>query len=126
MKRSVIASVALATALSGAVVWGVTANADASPHQSSSQAQEHILRAKKLTISAFTFTPGTLKVAAGGKIKVVNQDAVAHTVTSDDGTSFDVMVPAKSTVTFKAPATKGTFTYHCSIHPTMLGALKVK
>jgi len=126
MKKSVIASVGVAAALTGAVLWGVTANADASPHPSGTQAAQHITKAKKITISTFMFSPGIVKVLPGGKIKVVNQDAVAHTVTSDDATSFDIPVPAKSTVTFRAPATPGKYKYHCTIHPTMHGVLVVK
>jgi plastocyanin len=125
MRKSVIASVGVAAALTGSVVWGVTSNADASSHPSGVHSQQ-VAKAKKITISAFTFMPGTLKVSPGAKIKVTNQDAVGHTVTSDDGTSFNNPVAAKSTITFTAPMTPGKYPYHCNIHPSMHGLLVVK
>ena len=125
MRKSVIASAALAVALTGAGAVGVAVNAQTTSHPSGLHSQ-HITAGKTITISTLTFSPGKLKVNAGQKIKIVNQDAVAHTVTSDDGTSFDVAVPAKTTVTFNAPATAGKYKYHCSIHTTMHGLLIVK
>ena len=53
-----------------------------------------------------------------------NKDGVAHTVTADDG-SFDVKVGAGSTATFTAPATAGTYQFHCKIHSSMHGTLTV-
>jgi plastocyanin len=125
MRKSVIAAAALTVALTGAGAVGVAVNAQSAAHPSGVHSQQ-IAKAKLLTISSFTFSPGTLKVRAGQKIKVTNNDAFDHTVTSDDGTSFNVTVPGKSSVTFKAPATPGQYAYHCSIHPTMHGTLKVK
>jgi plastocyanin len=125
MRKSVLASAALAIALTGAGATAAVVTADAAPQHNVAQSQQ-ITGAKKLTISAFTFTPGKLKVTVGQKIKIVNMDAVAHTVTADDGVSFDVAVPAKTTVTFKAPSTPGKYKFHCTIHPTMKGLLIVK
>ena len=48
-----------------------------------------------------------------------------HTVTSDDGVSFDsgaMAVGAIFPVTGLAP---GTYAYHCSFHPTMMGRIIV-
>ena len=99
----------------------------ASAHPASDLADTHQPARKRPTIkiSAFTFTVPR-RVHPGATVKVVNQDAVAHTVTSDDGTSFDVAVPAKTTVRFKAPATVGKYAFHCSIHPTMMAQIIVK
>ena len=98
----------------------------ASAHPASHLATHQVAKKKPtITISMFAFTvPKNVK--AGATIKVVNKDAAAHTVTSDDGVTFDVAVPAKTTVKFKAPATVGKYAFHCSIHPTMLGTLVVK
>lgn len=97
----------------------------ASAHPAGQLATHQVAKKKPtITISSFAFTVPT-KVRAGATIKVVNKDAVAHTVTSDDGTTFDVAAPAKTTVKFKAPAT-GTYAFHCSIHSSMHGTLVVK
>jgi plastocyanin len=125
MRKSAIAAAALTVALTGAGATTVAVNAQTASHHSTAQSQ-HIAKAKTLTISMFAFSPAKLKVKAGQKIKIVNQDAVAHTVTSDDGTTFNVSVPGKSTVVVAAPATAGKYAYHCTIHPTMHGMMIVK
>lgn len=73
------------------------------------------------------FAPNPLEVAPGTVVTVKNADPVApHTVTSDDGTSFDTgNLAAGATGTFTAPTTPGDYAYKCSIHPTMTGTLTV-
>lgn len=97
----------------------------ASAHPAGSLAAHQIGKKKPtITISMFAFTvPKNVK--AGATIKVVNKDAAPHTVTADD-LSFDVSVPAKSTVKFKAPATVGKYPFHCTVHSTMKSTLVVK
>lgn len=75
-------------------------------------------------ISGFSF--GTaLTVKAGTKITVKNADAITHTVTADDGKSFNVSVNGNGSGTFTAPSKPGTYTFHCTIHPQMHGTLTV-
>ena len=78
-----------------------------------------------ITVQSFAFgAPVTVK--PGAVVKVVNRDGTDHTVTSDDGTSFDVSVSNDGgTATFKAPSKAGTYKFHCSIHPDMHGTLVV-
>lgn len=77
-----------------------------------------------ITISAFVFhSPASVR--HGALIKVINKDGVAHTVTSNTAGKFNVKVPAHSTRSFHAPGTKGTYNFHCTIHPTMHGVLHV-
>jgi plastocyanin len=78
-----------------------------------------------VSISNFKFTPASLTVS-GTRIAVANHDSTAHTVTADDGHSFDtgnVDPGASATVTVAKP---GTYKYHCSIHPFMHGTFVVK
>jgi plastocyanin len=79
-----------------------------------------------ITISNFKFSPATLKVKNGGRIKVSNNDSAPHTVTADDGHSFDSgTVNSSASTTIQAPAA-GTYAYHCTIHPFMKGKLVVQ
>src|SRR5215207_7784777 len=79
-----------------------------------------------ITISNFKFSPSTLRVKDGSRIKVANDDSAPHTVTSDDGNSFDSgTVASGASTTVQAPAA-GTYSYHCTIHPFMKGELVVK
>ena len=75
-----------------------------------------------ITIQNMSFTPSS--VNAGSTVTVQNKDGVAHTVTADEG-GFDVKVDAGSTATFTAPATAGTYQFHCKIHSSMHGTLTV-
>ena len=79
-----------------------------------------------IAISNFKFSPGTLRVQHGARIKVSNDDSAPHTVTADDGHSFDSgTVDTGASTTIRAPAA-GTYSYHCTIHPFMKGKLVVK
>ena len=75
-----------------------------------------------VTIQGFAFD--AQPVTAGSTFKVENKDSTDHTFTADDG-SFDVNVPAGKTVTVTAPASAGTYAYHCKIHSSMKGDLTV-
>ncbi|MGI8690363.1 MAG: cupredoxin domain-containing protein [Thermomicrobiales bacterium] len=78
-----------------------------------------------VTINNFRFTPPQITIPAGTTIKWTNQDGPTHTVTSDMAGIFDSgnLAPNKSfSFTFNTP---GTFAYHCSIHPTMMGSVVV-
>jgi plastocyanin len=77
MSRSVVACVALVIALGGAGATAALISADASPRQHAVQSQQ-ITKVKRIVISSFTYSPGTLKVAPGAKVKVVNRDASSN------------------------------------------------
>lgn len=61
----------------------------------------------------------------GKKVTVTNTDDVAHTVTANDGKSFNITVPAGKTVTFRAPRTAASYSFSCMFHSNM-GRLVVK
>ena len=77
-----------------------------------------------MSIKDFAFTTPA-SVSPGAKVRVNNMDGLAHTVTADDGHSFDSPAPAGNS-TFTAPTTPGSYPFHCSIHPEMHGVLVVK
>ena len=72
------------------------------------------------------FTPNNMTVKVGQSIEWDWQDPnVAHTVTSDDGTTFDSCLQNKGykfVVTFNQA---GKLPYHCTIHPQMTGLVRV-
>jgi plastocyanin len=79
-----------------------------------------------ITIDNFKFSPATLQAKNGAGVKVTNDDSTAHTVTADDGHSFDSgNVDSGGSKTITAPAA-GTYSYHCTIHPFMKGKLVVQ
>ncbi len=79
-----------------------------------------------ITIKDFGYQ-GPVSVSPGAKITVKDEDAQAHTVTSDDGKSFDAAVDGGGgTAQFTAPTTPGSYPYHCAYHSNMHGTLVVK
>lgn len=75
------------------------------------------------TIKGFAFSPNPLTVKVGTTVTWTNDDTVLHTVTADDKSFSGFVLPGKTfSHTF---TTRGTFTYHCSIHPFMKGSVIV-
>jgi plastocyanin len=80
--------------------------------------------AKTVSIVSFAFKPGTLTVKRGARVTFTNTANTAHTATK--GGSFDTkrIEPGKAkTVQFNQ---RGTFPYHCKIHPFMKGKVVVE
>lgn len=83
-----------------------------------------------VTSGSFAFSPATITVKAGTTITWTNNTGAPHTVTSDDGTSFDSGINnpiAANGGTYSFTFTKaGTYTYHCQIHPFMKATVIVQ
>jgi plastocyanin len=79
--------------------------------------------------NGFTFSPKTLTSSVGATVIWKNTTQAPHTVTSDDGTSFNTgdSTPVAPGTTFSFKFTKaGTFAYHCGFHPSMTATIIVK
>ncbi len=77
----------------------------------------------------FAFSPASLTIKAGTTVTWKNTTTVPHTVTSDDGKSFDSgsSKPIAPGGTFSFTfTTAGTFAYHCTIHPFMKATIIVQ
>jgi plastocyanin len=79
--------------------------------------------AADITISGTSFA-NVKPVKAGATVTIKNEDPFTHTVTSDDGTSFNVSIDGGKTATFTAPKA-GTYAFHCNIHSSMHSSLTV-
>ena len=77
-----------------------------------------------VSIQDFFFDPADAAVEPGTSIVWVNQGQEPHTVTADDGSFDSGMLNPGDTfmVTFLG---SGTLTYHCEIHPSMVGSVTV-
>lgn len=79
-----------------------------------------------ITIKDFGYG-APITVSPGAMVAVTNMDSARHTVTANEGSAFDVDVQGNGgTGTFTAPMQPGTYAYHCTFHPGMLGTLTVK
>ncbi len=69
-----------------------------------------------ITIHDMTFAPGTVTVTKGTVVKWQNDDGYAHTVNSNDGTTFSSgTINGGGSFTYTTTLA-GTFNYHCLIH----------
>jgi plastocyanin len=79
------------------------------------------------TLGNRAFAPDDLNTTVGTTVTWINADSVAHTSTSDvaaSGWNSGVIAPGGQ-VSVAFP-TAGTFRYHCSIHPGMIGTVVVR
>ena len=80
--------------------------------------------ANTVNIVNMSFSPSNLTVVAGTTVTWTNSDAMDHTVTSDTGL-FDSGDISDHKTYSRMFSTAGTFSYHCTIHPGMLGKITV-
>ena len=71
------------------------------------------------------YSPNPVTVAVGGTVTWTNTDSIANTSTANGGAwNSGTMAPgATFSMTF---ASAGSFPYHCSIHPGMVGTVTVQ
>ena len=83
--------------------------------------------ANTVGISGMLYSPASITVKVGTTVKWTNSDIYSvHTVTSDDGASFNSGNIATGSSFSFTPTVGGTFAYHCNIHGTgMAGTLKL-
>ncbi len=75
-------------------------------------------------ISGFAFSPQNATVKVGTQVTWTNKDSAPHNIKADDG-SFDsgpLNQGASFTFQFNTP---GTFSYICTVHPSMQGTIVV-
>jgi plastocyanin len=79
--------------------------------------------ASVLTTTAFS--PSTTTVTVGGSVTWTNNDNTTHTSTASNGAwdSGGIAPGGRFTRTF---TTAGSFPYHCTIHPGMVGTITVQ
>jgi plastocyanin len=70
------------------------------------------------------FSPSAATITHGQSVCWQNNGNFAHTVTSDDGTSFNTSLPSGQVFVHTFP-TAGSFPYHCTIHAGMTGTITV-
>ena len=76
-------------------------------------------------IANFAFAPPTITVHAGEAVTWTNGDDDPHTVVADNGAFKSAALDTgdRFTQTF---ATPGVYSYHCSLHPYMVGKVVVQ
>jgi plastocyanin len=78
-----------------------------------------------ITAKNFAFEPSTVNEKAGVPFTFKNADVTVHSLTADDKKSFDTGNVNAGDSAVLDISTPGTYKYHCTIHPTMTGTIKV-
>ena len=79
---------------------------------------------KSVSIVNFAFKPGTLDVKRGARVTFANTSNTTHTATKAGSFDTKNIAPGKSkTIQFDK---RGTFAFHCKIHPFMKGKVVVE
>ena len=72
-----------------------------------------------------SFSPATATIRAGQTVAWRNGDSVAHDVEEDTGAFGTGNIAPGATSMPIRMSVAGGFTYHCTLHPSMVGSLSV-
>ena len=78
-----------------------------------------------VTMANMAFSPANITVSVGTKVTWNNTDNMTHTVTADDN-SFDSGNIGSGSSFSRTFTVAGTYPYHCTIHPNMIGKVMVQ
>jgi len=73
-----------------------------------------------------SYAPNPVSMRVGQTIAWRNADSITHTATQDSAGFNTGSVVAGATSAAAMMSTAGTFTYHCTIHPGMIGTVIVQ
>lgn len=74
------------------------------------------------TFGAIAYTPNPRPAAIGEKVIWKNDDVRMHHIVLDNGTDIGDVMPGQATAPITVSVTEPTM-YHCTIHPSMIGAI---
>jgi plastocyanin len=75
------------------------------------------------SFGAAAFMPNPTMANMGDQIVFTNNDAVLHHIVLDDGTDLGNVAPGASSAPM--PLMTPTASFHCTIHPSMVGGINV-
>jgi plastocyanin len=79
-----------------------------------------------IRIQDFSYYPGTLNVKKGDIVRFTNYDSVKHNAVADGGQwATPLLSQGESATLDTSNLALGTYRYHCSIHPQMVGTLRI-
>ena len=79
---------------------------------------------RRVRIVDFSYSPRTITVSRGTRVRWTNAGATPHTVSSNAGT-WGSGTLASGDVFRRVFRRAGSFSYHCTFHPTMRGMVIV-
>lgn len=91
-----------------------------------SQNNENLGIKQDISITGFAFNPKSITIPKGATVIWTNLDSAEHTIISDNGNEINSNPILKSETFAHTFNTKGTYDYHCGIHPSMKGKIIVE
>ena len=79
----------------------------------------------QVSLINFSFNPQNLKVKLGTNVTWTNNDLAGHLIEADDGSFLSKTISQGESFAHVFNS-KGTFSYHCKIHPSMKGVITVE
>jgi len=79
-----------------------------------------------VTMSDFAFVPDCLRVSAGSKLTLVNEDQSAHSFNVQGGTISETLDVGDTVEIKSIDLAPGTYAFNCGFHPPMVGTLVVE
>jgi plastocyanin len=107
MKRSRLLMIGVLTIVLAAIITGCSTTTTAK---------------NTVNIQGSAFSPATITIKVGDTVTWVNKDSVGHTIVSSTFQSTLLDTGQSYKMTFNEV---GTFDYHCSVHPSMVGKVIV-
>ena len=122
--KIIIGIILVIIVVGGLIIINRYPSANSQPLSVQPQANRQISAASNsIAIQNFSFSPAALTVKQGTKVIWTNSDSAPHKIKSDTFNSTDLNQGDKFEFTFN---NKGTFSYICSIHPSMKGEIVVE
>src|SRR5471030_2479357 len=114
----------VALLLGSSVACGQSTPVSPSPSASPSTVAVSIVSGAA-TLTTTAYAPDTIAVSMGGTVTWTNNDVRTHTSTADGGTFSSGPMAQGATFSMTFPSA-GSFPYHCTIHPGMVGTVTVQ
>jgi plastocyanin len=80
---------------------------------------------RTVEIQGFRFRPANITIKRGTRVRWINRDSAAHTVTANNG-AFNSGLLRKGETFSRTFRTVGKRAYHCNPHPYMRGSVVVQ
>ena len=118
----------LGTGLCALLLMSACGGGDSSPAPSptSSSGTNVLIPMNAQGLGSNAYSPNPVTVTAGTTVTWVNNDTTAHTSTSDTSGAFDTGTIAAGSSRSVTLQNKGTFPYHCTFHPGIVGTVVVQ
>jgi plastocyanin len=116
----------LLAALALGISFGCGSSSPASPSLTSTPSGNTVsIVMNSSTLTTNAYSPNPITISVGGSVTWMNNDTVTHTATGNTGL-FDTGPISPGQQVSKTFSTTGSFPYHCTIHPGMVGTVNVQ